>query len=174
MPNIAVLGIGNILLKDDGVGVEAANQLAAMPWPEKVSVIDAGTAILSLLDVFLKNDRIVVIDALTGGQPPGTIYRLTPEELGVWRTGQLSLHDVQVLDIVKMAALFDRHPEVIIYGIEPFEVELELGLSGPMTGRLPELVKLVKLEVETLLDSGPAAQNETAACVDQHGSPLTH
>jgi hydrogenase maturation protease len=160
MHNIAVLGIGNILLTDDGVGVEVVKRLMEAPWPGNVDIIDGGTAILSLLDVFIKNDKIIVVDALQGGHEPGTIYRLTPEQLGNWQKGYLSLHDVQVLDVMKMAALFDSYPEVILYGIEPFRVELSLGLSGEMEGRVPVLLDYVCRELEEMLLETEEGRND--------------
>jgi hydrogenase maturation protease len=151
MHNIAVLGIGNILLTDDGVGVEVVKRLVELSWPGNVDIIDAGTAILSLLDVFVKNDRIIVVDALKGGQEPGTIYRLTPEQLGAWQTASLSLHDVQVLDVLKMAGLLGSHPEMIFYGIEPFQVELGIGLSSNMEERVSVMLDYVRRELDNML-----------------------
>jgi hydrogenase maturation protease len=153
MQNIAVLGIGNILLKDDGVGVEVANRLAEMPWPDNVSIIDAGTAIMSLLDVFIKNEKIIVVDCLKGGHEPGTIYRLNPEQLGAWQKESLSLHDVQVLDMMKMAALFNSHPDVVIFGIEPHTLELNLGLSETMQERFHVLVEHVRQELVNTIEN---------------------
>jgi hydrogenase maturation protease len=153
MRKIAVLGIGNILMTDDGIGVEVANRLADMSWPENVTIYDAGTAIMNMLDVFVNNDILIVIDALEGGHEPGSIYRLTPEQLGEWRTESLSLHDVQVLDILNMAALFNRHPEVIIYGIEPSVLALNLGLSEKMQAQLPVLLELVRQELTGLVEN---------------------
>jgi hydrogenase maturation protease len=135
MHNIAILGIGNILLADDGVGVEVVKRLGKLHWSANVEIIDGGTAILSLLDVFIKNNKIIVVDALKGGHEPGTIYRLTPQQLGAWQKESLSLHDVQVLDVMNMAVLCDSRPEVVFYGIEPFQVELGIGLSEQMEGR---------------------------------------
>jgi hydrogenase maturation protease len=147
MHKIAVLGIGNILMTDDGVGVEAAKQLMEMPWPDTVEIYDVGTAIMNMLDVFVKSDSIIIIDALQGGHEPGSIYKLTPEQLGEWQPETLSLHDVQVLDIAKMAELFGRKPEIVIFGIEPHIVDLHLGLSEVMQARLPALVDHVRQEI---------------------------
>lgn len=150
MQRIAVLGIGNILMMDDGVGVEVASKLADLQWPENVKIYDAGTAIMNMLDVFLDNDKLIIVDALTGGYEPGSIYRLTPEQLSEWQTDLLSLHDVQVIDMFKLAALFNRQPEVIIYGIEPYIIDFNLGLSAMMEERLPLLMKHIRQELAAL------------------------
>lgn len=153
MQKIAVLGIGNILMTDDGVGVEAANRLAEMSWPVSVEIYDAGTAVMNMLDAFVKNDIIIVIDALQGGHEPGSIYRLTPQQLGERQLETLSIHDVQVLDVANMAELFGHKPEVIIFGIEPYIVDLHLGLSDLMQARLPVLVEHVRQELTDLIDN---------------------
>lgn len=151
MKKIAVLGIGNILMQDDGVGVEVATRLMVEEWPSNVEFIDAGTAILSLLGVFTDCDTIIVVDALRGGHGPGTIYRLTPEQLAGLQKDALSLHDIHVLDMIKMAALFNRQPQVIIYGIEPFRLAMELGITKQMQERLPVLLDYVRQELVGLL-----------------------
>jgi len=152
MCKIAVLGVGNILRSDDGVGVEAANRLAKIAWPDNVTIYDAGTAIMNMLDVFINQDILIVIDALEGGHEPGTIYRLTPEQLGEWRREGFSLHDVQVLDMLNVAALINYHPTVIIYGIEPYVLKLNLGLSEQMQASLPVLLTYVRQELSDLIE----------------------
>jgi len=164
MPNIAILGIGNILMQDDGAGVEVVKRLEQLDWPENISFIDGGTAVLSLLDVFINNQKIIVVDTLKGGHQPGTVYRLTPEQLGEWKKESLSLHDVQVLDVMRMAALFNSYPEVIIYGIEPYIIEMELGLSEPMLARLPALLECVRREIEGLLAQSGCRQMGDGCC----------
>lgn len=148
MAKIAVIGIGNVLMADDGVGVEAVNRLADMSWPENVTIFDAGTSIMQLLDVFKSNNIVIVIDALCGGHEPGAIYRLTAKELGYEQSVGMSLHDVQVLDILNIAAFFHKPPEVIIYGIEPYILTLNYGLSPAMQKQLPVLVEQVKQEIK--------------------------
>lgn len=151
MKKIAVLGIGNILMQDDGVGVEVARRLMAEEWPANVEIIDAGTAILSLLGVFTDCDVIIGVDALRGGHGSGSIYRLTPGQLADLQKGALSLHDIHILDMIRMAALFNRHPEVVIYGIEPFSLNMELGVSLEMEDRLPVLYDHVRQELMSML-----------------------
>ena len=82
MKKQCVIGIGNILLRDDGIGVHLINELQTENFKYDVDLIDGGTSTFDLLGYFLDNEKIIVVDSLKGGHEPGTIYRITPEELG--------------------------------------------------------------------------------------------
>lgn len=150
MKKTAVLGIGNILLKDDGIGVRVVHHLeekGSLPW---VELVDGGTSTMDMLGLFLTYDRVVVVDSLRGGHPPGTVYRLTPEQLGKYKGFNVSLHDVQVLDLTRISAMLGKTPEVTIIGIEPKEIDESMNLSPEMEAALPDLVKLVESEVAAI------------------------
>ena len=153
MYNIGVLGIGNILLKDDGIGVHIVNELLKESYPQNVDIIDGGTAILDLLDVFVKNNKIIVIDTLKGGHEPGTIYKVNPKEMGSYIKANSSLHDVQVLDMLKNANLLGYNPEVIIIGIEPSEIEYNIGLSDILQNEFEKLLDIVRDEIKLSLEN---------------------
>ena len=153
MYNIGVLGIGNILLKDDGIGVHIVNELLKESYPQNVDIIDGGTAILDLLDVFVKNNKIIVVDTLKGGHEPGTIYKVTPEEMGEYIKANSSLHDVQVLDMLKNANLLGYCPEVIVIGIEPSEIEYNIGLSKVLQNEFKKLLNVVRDEIKLYLEN---------------------
>lgn len=145
MKKTAVLGIGNILLRDDGVGVRVVEKLQAKgSLPKEVELVDGGTSTMDMLGFFLTNDYIIIVDSLAGGHPPGTIYRLTPEQLGTYANFDVSLHDVQILDLVKMAAMFGKTPEVTIIGIEPEEITESMDLSPTIEALLPQLMDLIE------------------------------
>lgn len=142
----AVLGIGNILLRDDGIGIRVVQELADKGTLTHVELVDGGTSTLDMLGLFLSHDRIIVVDSLRGGHPPGTIYRLTPEQLGSYMSGSSSLHEVQILDVVQLADMLGHSPEVLIIGIEPKEIELSMQLSPDIEALLPWLVDAVEFE----------------------------
>ena len=79
--NIVILGIGNILLSDEGVGVHVANELAKMDLPPDVTVVEGGTDGFRLLNIITEADRLIVIDAVRGGSEPGSIYRFDVGEV---------------------------------------------------------------------------------------------
>jgi len=148
-PRITILGIGNLLLKDEGIGVHLVQKLADVVDKTKVNIIDAGTSpdFLSLVDGNI--DKLIVVDAVKAGSEPGTIYRFSPDNLDLDSTWLISLHDIGVLDSLKIMSLFDRLPEsTVIIGIEPKTIDFGLDLSPEVEEKLPEIINLVLKEIE--------------------------
>lgn len=150
MNDIAVLGIGNLLLKDDGIGIHLIERLTELEYDKiyNVELIDGGTCILELLDVFVRNKKIIVLDSIKGGHSPGTIYKITPQELGTYIKESTSLHDVQILDIIRDSNLLGYNPEVIIIGVEPEEIIFDLELSEIIRHSIPKMIDIIKKELE--------------------------
>jgi hydrogenase maturation protease len=142
-----IVGLGNLLLKDDGAGVHTIRALEKEILPPSVELVDGGTSTLSLLSYFVGCPKIIIIDALQAGLPPGTIYRLRPEDIPHYRSEHLSIHDVQILDVIKMAAMIGEQPEVVILGIEPQEIASGLELTPVIEERIPSLVQSVIKEL---------------------------
>ncbi|MGA1839486.1 MAG: HyaD/HybD family hydrogenase maturation endopeptidase [bacterium] len=142
-----VIGIGNLILKDEGVGVHAVKRLETMDLPSGLEVIDGGTDTMKLLGVFQDFDRIIVIDAIKGGGEPGTIYRVTPEEIMRDEKRSLSLHEVDLLDVLGMAKHLGGHGEVIIIGIEPKEISCSIDLTPEIESKLPHVIDAVFAEI---------------------------
>lgn len=147
MKKTAVLGIGNILLRDDGIGVRVVQKLEEKGSLPGVELVDGGTSTMDMLGLFLTCDRVIVVDSLRGSHPPGTVYRLTPEQLGSYKGFNVSLHDVQVMDLTRISAMLGKTPEVTIIGVEPKEIEESMDLSPELEAALPKLVELVEAEV---------------------------
>lgn len=142
-----VIGIGNLILKDEGVGVHAVRKLEAMELPPGVEVIDGGTDTMELLAVFQDFEKIIVIDALKAGGEPGTIYRITPEEVMQDYKRSLSLHEVDLLDVLGMAKQLGGHGEVVIIGVEPKEISCSIELTPEIEAKLPHVMDAVFSEI---------------------------
>lgn len=147
MEKLSVIGIGNILLRDDGIGIHIINELQKEKFKNNIDLIDGGTSTLDLLGYFVENDKIIIVDSLKGGHPPGTIYKITPEELGSYIKANSSLHDVQVLDIVKQANFMGHFPKVTIIGIEPEEIFYDMDLSETLNNEIPNIINIIKEEI---------------------------
>lgn len=147
MKKIAIIGIGNILLKDDGVGVHTIKQLENEELPSTIELVDGGTSTLDMLSYFLDFEKVIVIDCLRAGYEPGTIYRIRPEDITSFKKESLSIHDVQILDVVKMANMLGKYPKVVIFGIEPKEICFDLEMSNEMKTKMPEIIKHIKKEL---------------------------
>ncbi|MGA1796459.1 MAG: HyaD/HybD family hydrogenase maturation endopeptidase [bacterium] len=144
----AIIGIGNLILKDEGVGVHAVQRLEGMDLPPSIDVIDGGTDAMDLLPMFQDYERIIVIDALKAGGSPGTIYRVTPEEIMHDRSRTLSLHEVGLLDVLGMARQLGGHGEVVIIGVEPKEISCSIELSPEVEAELPRVMDAVLAELQ--------------------------
>lgn len=147
MGKTVVIGIGNLLLRDEGVGVHAVRALRGRQLPPEVEVIDGGTATLELLPILQEAQRVVVIDALRGGAPPGTLYRVTPQDLMEGEERPLSLHQVGFLEVLRMARQLGSDPEVVIIGVEPKEIAWGTELTPELRRRLPRVVEAVLREL---------------------------
>lgn len=133
-----VLGIGNVLMGDEGVGVHAAEMLARDPWPAGVEVVDGGTGGFHLLSYLLDHDRIVMIDATMDGQPPGTVSVLRPKYASDFPRS-LSAHDIGLRDLVEAAALMGPLPAidlvtVSIAEIRPMVTDLSPAVGAALAG----------------------------------------
>lgn len=146
---ILILGIGNLLMKDEGVGVHIAQELMKMHLPRDVEVIDGGTASLDLISYLEGRKKVVVIDCVRGGHKPGTIYRLTPEEVKEDKSKILSLHQIDFQQTLHLASEFGKQPETVIIGIEPKNFSSwGMELSAVVKRRIPRVVELVKEEAK--------------------------
>jgi hydrogenase maturation protease len=134
-----VLGIGNLLLGDEGVGVHAAHALLAAGCPENVTVLDIGTAILDALPAIEQADRVIVLDAVMADGVPGSVYRIPFDDL-VQAPCIASMHG---FDLSRLLALTERRdvPEVLVLGVEPASMDWSLELSPPVQQALAILLR---------------------------------
>ena len=144
-----VLGLGNILLRDEGVGVRVVEAMERMDLPPEVELFDGATAGLDLLDVLADRCKVIVIDAIDDDSEPGTVVRLSPEDLASRNGRGVSLHEIGLMETLTVARQLGIAPqELVVFGISPKDVSCGLALS-PETARLvPEIVELVLAELE--------------------------
>ncbi len=146
MANILVLGLGNLLLGDEGIGVHTAQALLSDTLPDGVKVLDIGTAILDALLDLEDADFVIVVDAVKADGTPGTVYRIPfndmarPECIG-------SMHG---FDLSRVLALTQRQtaPEVLVIGVEPGMIDWSLELSPGVQPALPVVIEQVKIEID--------------------------
>lgn len=135
-------------MKDDGFGIAAIKELEKTPLPEEIVCVDGGTSTLDMLKYFMNDEQVIIIDCLKGGQPPGTIYKIVPEEIMDYKRECLSLHNVQILDVIKIANQFGFSPAVTVYGVEPQEISEGVGLTKEIQNVLPQFVRYIKNEIK--------------------------
>ncbi len=141
MANILVMGLGNLLLGDEGVGVHAAQALLKTAMPDGVKVLDAGTAVLDTLLDLEDADFVIVIDAVVAGGVPGTVYRVPFEQM-LHPELIASMHG---FDLSRVLALAGRQtsPEILVIGVEPATIDWSLDLSAEAQEALPVVIDQV-------------------------------
>ncbi len=151
-PRILVLGIGNVLLTDEGVGVRVIEELSnSFDFSDNVLLMDGGTLGLGLLGSIMEADSLIVIDAMRAGSNAGTIHRLTNGDLQCTVGGGNSLHEIGLAETLAAAHMLDKQLELVVLGIEP-EVIDNWGtrLTDTIQRRVPDLVAAVLREVERM------------------------
>lgn len=128
---IVLLGVGNILLTDEGFGVHVVNQLREdYVFNPPITIIDGGTMGMELLSYMRGMTKLLLVDAINGGNSPGTIYEFPHEEMNNYFTDAISVHEVGMQDILRIRALQeDPLEDAVVIGVEPESLELGLDLS---------------------------------------------
>lgn len=144
---ILILGIGNIIIKDEGVGVRVAQEMQRMSLPPDVEVLDGGIKGLDLLDFIEDREKVVVVDAVKAGAPPGTLFRFTDKDLAGKKGMLRSAHGIDFSDVIAIAALMGKKPDIVFLGIEPEDLSVGMELSPLIEKNVPVLINLVMKEI---------------------------
>lgn len=149
---LTIMGVGNILLADEGFGVHFVRRLEeGFTFPDGVRLIDGGVLAYTLLDEICSCKHLIVIDAIKLTDLPGSIYRFTREELETRLPPPTSAHEVAFPDVLFKAELLGELPEVIFLCVIPEQYkEMDLEMTPLMTERLPDMEKLLLQELDRL------------------------
>jgi len=160
---VNILGIGNPLMGDDGVGPAAIERLGARGVPEGVHLWDAGLAVSDVLGMLDPADRLIVIDAVRAGDRPGEVRRLrldVPDLDAPAERDMLSLHELSIVPALRIEALTGRvFGDVTVFGVEPAACEWGEGLSPAVAAALEDVVD----EILTRVRNEPAAPEPAAS-----------
>jgi hydrogenase maturation protease len=149
---ILVLGVGNILMTDDGVGVHAALELAKESWPENVTVMEGGTFTQDVYYLFMDYDQLLVLDCVRAKHPPGTIYRLTEDDIKQNREQRMSVHDIDLIDSLRMAEMAGKRPEMVVIGIEPESMGWSMEMTGTLREKFPKFLEHARKELRAMIE----------------------
>jgi hydrogenase maturation protease len=139
-PRILIAGLGNLLLQDDGIGVHAVRELQKSP-PRRTLVVEIGTWVLDSLHLLEWADRVLVIDAMQAGGPPGTLYLCGDGDVADPQM-KASLHELSLISVLKFLPETER-PEIRVLGVEPKKIDYGLELSHNLQACLPGLIRTV-------------------------------
>jgi len=147
---ILILGVGNVLLGDEGVGVHLIEELEKIDLPPTVELVDGGTAAFDLIPYFQEKKRVIILDALKVSDSPGSVYRFEKKDLLEWRDfPPLSLHQVELPEIFNLLRLLGQEPErIVIIGVVPKEpLSWGCNLSDEVRDKLPSIINIILKEV---------------------------
>ncbi len=161
-PYILVLGVGNILFRDEGVGVRVAEALDQnYEFPKNVTVMDGGTLGLNLLGTISEADHLIVVDCVKNGGESGDLYRISGDAIPERVRAKNSLHQVDLLESLTLCQALGNTPETVILGVEPEDMEtMGLDLTTLVNSKIPDLMKMVFKELDRLGAGPPTKRRE--------------
>jgi len=148
--SILVIGLGNVLMRDEGIGVRVAEELECRyELPDFVEVIDGGTSGTELLEPMRGVDHLIVADAINTGAEVGTIVRITDEQVPAFFQTKISNHQLGLSDLLAVLRVTEEEPEsVAIIGLVPYVLENELGLSPSASEKMEVMIDMVLDELK--------------------------
>ncbi len=148
---VLILGVGNLLLGDDGFGVHLINSLAEISFPPNVRLLEAGTVSHQLIPLLREIDHLIIIDVVEAGDAPGSIFRFSPQDMQFSKEQMVSLHQISLIDVLMMAEMTGGRPKTIIIGVQPKDVSSwSLELSDEVRAVIPKVKDLIFDELKKL------------------------
>jgi hydrogenase maturation protease len=145
---VLVLGVGNLLVGDEGVGIHAVHALERETWPARVRLVDGGTGGFQLLELLRSHPQVVLIDATRDGAPPGTVRQFRARVAADFPAA-LGAHDIGLRDLVETAALLGPLPDITLVTVTVVEIKsMVMELSPAVEAALPEVAALVRRTIE--------------------------
>ncbi len=147
-----MLGVGNILLSDEGVGVRVVERLNEnYCFPDNVQLLDGGVLGMRLMGVIGATDVLIVVDAVKNKGAPGTLYRLADEEVPRRVLAKQSMHQMDLPEVLALCSAIDQNPETVVVGVEPEDITtMEVELTPAIAARVDDLADMVLAELDRL------------------------
>ncbi|MFQ5685904.1 MAG: hydrogenase maturation protease [Candidatus Scalindua sp.] len=141
---VVIIGVGNLLLMDEGIGIHVINELERQKLPQNVEIYDGGTGGFKLTDLMHGAKMVVFIDAVDTGKAPGTITTFNPEDVrSIYQKKKYSLHDTDLMEVIKMVELLDNPPEIEIVGVQPKTINYGITPSKELRDAMPDIINTV-------------------------------
>ena len=160
---ILVMGVGNILLTDEGIGVRTIEALEQdYDFADNIEVVDGGTAGMELLEIMANKDHVILVDAVNTGADKGTVVSLFDDQVPALFRSRISPHQLGISDLLGVMSLTGEIPKHFsLFGVVPFSIDTGIELSEQMTPIKQELVELVVNKL-TELGFAPTAKAKLA------------
>ena len=138
--------MGNLLCRDEGMGVHIIQTMENMELPNHIELLDIGTSTMDLISHLEGVKKLVVIDAMEAGGTPGTIYKCRPKDLLPKDEGPISLHDIGLLESLSMADKMGMKIDTVVIGVEPKVLDWGMELSEEVKSKIPTVIEVVLKE----------------------------
>ncbi|MEW6727624.1 MAG: HyaD/HybD family hydrogenase maturation endopeptidase [Bacillota bacterium] len=149
---LLILGIGNILLGDEGFGVHVVRELEKYDLPSGVTVMDGGTGGEDLVFWIEDAERLIVVDAIDAGAEPGTLFRFRDGDLDLASVEHpLSLHDSSFVNVLQLARLRGCLPETTVFAVQVESIDWGLALTPRVQEAVPRVIKAIELELSAIM-----------------------
>jgi hydrogenase maturation protease len=160
---ITILGVGNILLRDEGVGVRVVEFLSRRyDFPENVQIVDGGVLGIRLMGVIGNTDFMIFVDAVRNRSVPGTLYRLADDQVPRRVLAKQSMHQLDLPEVLALCTAIDKNPRVVVVGVEPQDITtMDVELTPAIADKVPALAAMVLAELDAL--SIPYTAKQVAA-----------
>ncbi len=156
---ILVLGIGNMLLRDEGVGVHVIDEIFKLDVSDEVEVVDGGTSGADLLDVICNRQKVIIVDSVDSDVAPGTVLKMKPQGFKCDVSGGISLHELGIVEILAMTEMLDASPkDVVLICVKPKVIRSGLELSDEVAKAIPVAVQMVLEEISKVLPHTSSAK----------------
>ena len=146
---IMIMGVGNLLLRDEGFGIHFVKELEKLELPQSVDVLDGGVLGPNLLGYIEDLEKLIVVDVVNANAKPGTIFKIKPEQIKEASQKYISsFHQIGILEVVEMAKILGKKLNTILFAIQPKIIEMGMQLSKELKEKIPEMIKLVLNEIK--------------------------
>ncbi len=146
---IMVVGVGNSIQMDDGVGIHVLRELEKHDLPEEVELFDGGTLGIDLMPYLEGREKLIFIDSVKAEMAPGTIFKFQPDDLTYDDAPKTSVHQIGLIESLQMISLIGKSPDkVIIFGIQPKTIDWNEDLSDEVKAAIPKLIPHLLKEIE--------------------------
>jgi hydrogenase maturation protease len=146
MDKILIVGIGNMVCRDEGIGVHVVQEMEDMELPSHIQLLDIGTSTMDLISHLEGVKKIIVIDSMNLGGTPGEIYKCKPEDLMSKGEEFISLHEVGLLETLTTAKKMGKEIDTVIIGVEPKVIDWGVELSEEVKQKIPAIIEVVLKE----------------------------
>ena len=149
------MGVGNVLLSDEGLGVQFLTELENAGLTDNVELLEGGTSGMDLIYLIQEVDFLIIVDAVNAHSEPGALFRFSPGKTKIFPDEfQVSFHQVGIVEILSLADIVGKAPKTLIYGVQPKSMEWSIGLTPEIQAVMPKLKQHVLDEISYINEHG--------------------